>query len=289
MPNFSHRDTLPIVQKPGGLLSFLYHSLPGRLLLKGLVRPRLSRTVGRLMDSRISHPFVGSFLRSNNIRTEDYTKTKYRSFNECFTREIKPERRPIDDDPTHLISPCDCKLSAYPIDEDSQFWIKGSPYTLEELVDDPAIASEYRSGICLICRLAVDDYHRYCYIDDGKKGENHFIRGVLHTVQPVALTHENIYKRNCREYTRLSTDHFGDVIQIEVGALLVGRICNHDGEATFKRGQEKGYFAYGGSTIVLLLKAGAAEIDPVLLQNTQNELETVVRMGEAIGVAAPSK
>lgn len=282
---FPHRDTLPVNDHPGGVLSFLYATLPGRILLKILTRPALSRLAGRFMDSRCSRPLIAPFLRNNHIDLADYLPEDYPSFNACFTRRIRPERRPIDRNPAHLIAPCDCKLSAYPIDEDSRFWIKGAPYTVAELLENEELAAGYWGGICLICRLTVDDYHRYCYIDDGHKERNRFIPGVLHTVQPVALAHENIYKRNCREYTLLHTAHFGDVVQVEVGALLVGRICNHHGEADCFRGIEKGYFAYGGSTIVLLLKAGAAAIDPAVIENTQKGLETIVRMGEAIGVA----
>lgn len=282
---FPPRDTLPVEDHPGGALSFLYHTLPGRALLKLLIRPGLSRFVGRLMDSRLSRPLIRPFLKNHHIALDEYMPEEYSSFNACFTRRIRPERRPIDREPTHLIAPCDSKLSAYTIDGESRFWIKGSPYTVAELLDNEGLAAAYRGGICLICRLAVDDYHRYCYIDDGHKGDNHFLPGVLHTVQPVALTHGNIYKRNSREYTLLHTAHFGEVVQVEVGAMLVGRICNHHGQAAFFRGREKGYFAYGGSTIVLLLKQGVVTLDPALMENTQNGQETIVRMGEPIGVA----
>ena len=129
----------------------------------------------------------------------------------------------------------------------------------------------------------MDDYHRYCYIDNGTKSVNTYIPGELHTVQPIALQNYNIYKRNCREYTILHTENFNDIIQIEVGALLVGKIVNHHGEYTFKKGQEKGMFEFGGSTIVLLVKNDIVDIDKEIFENTNQGLETIVKYGERIG------
>lgn len=280
------RPSLPIEEHPRGALAFLYKTITGRLLLKLLTRRFVSRLAGAFMNSRLSTPLIGSFVRNNGIRLTDYEAADYSSYNQFFTRRIRPELRPIDADPTHLISPCDCKLSAYPIDADSRFWIKQSPYTVADLLDDETLAAKFEGGTCLICRLTVDDYHRYCYIDDGEKEENHFLPGVLHTVQPIALAHANIYKRNCREYTLLHTAHFGDVVQVEVGALMVGKIRNHHGAALVRRGAEKGLFEFGGSTIVLLLEHGAVEIDPDLVDHTRRGLETVVHMGERIGIQA---
>lgn len=284
-PGAGARPTVP-AEEPRGALAFLYKTPAGRLLLRGLTRPLVSRLAGGFMNSRLSKPMIGSFVRKNGMALADYEETEYRCYNQFFTRRIRPELRPIDSDPTHLISPCDCKLSAYPIDAGSRFWIKQSSYTVDELLGGNPLAAQYADGVCLICRLTVDDYHRYCYIDDGEKEDNHFLPGVLHTVQPIALERVNIYKRNCREYTLLHTAHFGDVVQVEVGALMVGKIRNHHGPALIRRGAEKGLFEFGGSTIVLLLKRGAAEIDADLLDNTRHGLETVVRMGEKIGVQA---
>jgi phosphatidylserine decarboxylase len=148
------------------------------------------------------------------------------------------------------------------------------------------MSDRFSGGLCLIFRLEVDDYHRYCYIDDGFKTENTYIKGELHTVNPIALGRYNVYKRNSREYTLIHTDHFGDVVQVEVGAMLVGRICNHHGTAAVRRGQEKGKFEFGGSTIVMLLEKGAAEIDRDILKNSSEGIETVVKYGEKIGRTA---
>jgi phosphatidylserine decarboxylase len=122
-------------------------------------------------------------------------------------------------------------------------------------------------------------------VDDGEKGENVFLPGVLHTVNPVANDVYPIYKENSREYSVLHSRAFGDVLMMEVGALLVGRIVNHHGAASVSRGQEKGYFQFGGSTVILLLEKDAVQVDEDILRNSREHTETVVRMGEKIGAA----
>ena len=215
-----------------------------------------------------------------------FADTEYRSYNEFFSRMIRPECRPIDRDPFHLISPCDSKLTVLPITPDGRMMLKHTEYTVASLLRNQNLAAAYTGGYTLIFRLTVDDYHRYCYVADGRKSANIRIPGVLHTVNPIANDHYPIYKENCREYSVLHTDLFGDIVMMEVGALLVGRIVNHHEEAAVLRGQEKGYFQFGGSTVVLLIQPHKALIDPDLLENSRLNIETVVRMGEKIGIAA---
>lgn len=268
----------------GKALALLYKTVPGRLLLKLLTMPALSKIVGKFMDSPLSVFMIKPFIRNNNIGMSDFLPERYTSFNAFFTRKIRPDARFIDREKTHLISPCDSKLSVYEITENSRFYIKNSAYTAAELTGSKKIGEKYRGGICMIFRLCVNDYHRYCYIDEGSKSANKFIPGELHTVNPIALERYNIYKRNSREYTILRTENFGDVVQVEVGAMLVGRICNLHGKGSFVRGEEKGRFEYGGSTIVLLFQRGRVASDRDILENSALGIETVVKYGEKIGV-----
>lgn len=265
------------------VLSFLYKTVPGRMVLKVLTRPFISKIAGLYMNSFLSTGLIKGFIKNHNIDLKEYEKCRYRSYNEFFTRKIKKGKRVIARDPHAFISPCDSKFSVYEIDEQSVFHIKGSAYTLHDLLDGDEIYKEYQGGYCMIFRLTVDDYHRYCYIDDGTKGDNYFIPGELHTVNPIALEHCNIYKRNCREYTVLNTKHFGEVIQVEVGAMMIGRIKNHHRKHTFKRGDEKGMFEFGGSTTVLLVKKDQVQVDQDLLENSRENIETIVKLGEQIG------
>jgi len=273
-------------QKQNELLKKLYDTAYGRCLLKALTLPAVSKAAGLYMDSPLSKPLIAPFIRKNGIDTSQYIMRDFRSYNQFFTRRIKPEKRPIDRVPSHLISPCDSKLSVYRIDSGSVFAIKGSHYRVCDLLKNSFLARRFEGGYCCIFRLEVDDYHHYCYIDSGRKSDNVFIAGELHTVNPIAMKRYNIYKRNSREYTVLHTDNFGDVAQIEVGAMLVGRICNRHGVHEFVRGEEKGRFEFGGSTIVLLFERDAIVPDPDLLKNTAEGFETVVKYGEKIGIAA---
>ena len=281
------RKTIDIntIEEPGSL-KFLYENAFGRVLLKVATLPVFSIIAGAFLDSSLSKRFIKGFIEKNHIDMYDYGRSgSYESFNDFFTRRVREGVRPIDEDSSSLISPCDGKLTAFPLDGDRIFAVKGSRYSAADLLKDEKLADEYRGGTALVFRLTVDDYHRYCYIDDGRKGDNIHIRGVLHTVQPIALRNVPVFKHNSREYTVMDTENFGRVIQIEVGALMVGKIKNHQRVCEIKRGREKGMFLFGGSTIILLFKEGAVSIDEEILKNTEKDFETAVKMGEKIGEA----
>lgn len=275
-------------EKQNSFLEKLYGTAFGRMILKVLTAPFISKAAGVFMDSRLSVPLIKPFIKSGGIDTSQYIMKDFRSYNEFFTRHIKSGMRPIDFEPSHFISPCDSKLTVYKIGKKSIFRIKGSRYRVKDLLQNDELAKRYEGGYCLIFRLEVDDYHRYCYIDSGTKSANTFISGELHTVNPIALERYNIYKRNSREYTVLHTDNFGDVVQIEVGAMMVGRISNHHEEADIRRGKEKGKFEFGGSTIVLLVEKDKIRIDEDILVNSSENIETIVKYGEKCGQAEPA-
>ena len=278
-------ETIVTNKKQNEVLKKLYNTVSGRMVLKVLTAPFVSRTVGKYMDSPLSKPLIKPFIKNNGIDTSHYIMKNFSSYNDFFTRKVKPEKRPVDYNSRHLISPCDSKVTAYKIKRNSIFKIKNSLYRVSDMLKNEFLARRYDGGYCLIYRLEVDDYHRYCYIDDGIKTNNVFIYGELHTVNPVALKKYNVYKRNSREYTIMHTDNFGDVVQLEVGAMMVGKICNHHGEYSFMKGEEKGMFMFGGSTIVQLFEKDRIRPDSDILRNTRDGFETVVHYGEKIGVS----
>lgn len=265
------------------MLEFLYQTILGRVILKILTWPMLSGGIGRFMDSRLSEWIIPAFIQKNNIDMSEYQVEEYRSFNDFFCRRIRPELRPIDARKDVLIAPCDGLLRVYPIQDDRVIPVKESHYRISDLLRDRDLAQKYHDGTCLVFRLCVHHYHRYCYPDCGIKTRNIYIPGVLHTVRPVALREVPVFTENSREYTMVCSDHFGDIIQMEVGAMLVGKIDNYHAEALVSRGEEKGRFLYGGSTIILLLEKGAAEINSEILHATENDQEVEVKMGQAIG------
>ena len=160
------------------------------------------------------------------------------------------------------------------------FNIKNSKYKLNDLIDSN-MKLDMDNAYALVFRLCVDDYHRYSYIDSGYQEENNHIKGVLHTVRPIATNNLNVFTQNEREWTTLHTETFGDVIEIEVGALMVGKIVNEHSNYEFIKGEEKGYFKFGASTIILIINN--VNIDEDILFNSANDIETIVKLGEKIG------
>lgn len=271
------------VKKESAALRFFYGTAPGRLLLRPLLGRGFSRFAGHLMDSRLSRRLISPFVRKKGIVLSDFTRSDFDSFNDFFTREIRPELRPIDSDPGALIAPCDGFLSAYRIEQGSVFPIKQSKYSVERLLGEGG--AEFDGGLCLVFRLCPEHYHRYHYFDDCTERTHRFLAGKLHTVRPVALERVPVFTENCREVTLLDTLHFGPAAQIEVGAMLVGKIENRHPAGLCRRGEEKGRFLYGGSTVVLLLRRESAQLDEALLTATADGRETPVRLGRRIGHA----
>lgn len=267
-------------------LGFLYGTALGRALLRPLVCRPLSRAAGRFLETGLSKCLIAPFVRSSGIELEDYDLRDVFCFNDFFCRPLKPGRRPVDPDPAALIAPCDGLLTVLCAEGDTVLPVKQSRFSLARLLGDETLAESFRGGLCLIFRLCVDHYHRYCYFETGVKGENVFLPGRLHTVRPVALADVPVFTENCREYTLIETESFGPAVQMEVGALLVGKIVNeHPWPRTVARGEEKGHFAFGGSTVILLLRRDAAELSPALLEASARGEEVPVRLGQRIGTA----
>lgn len=267
--------------KESNVVRFFYGTIIGRLIVRIFSIPLFSKLMGLFLDSKLSKFKIKSFIKMNNIDMSLYKEKDYKSFNDFFTREIKNIDYSKNKD--DFISPCSSKLSVYDINEDGLYRIKNSYYRIKDLVNNNPIYKEFIGGKLLIFRLEATDYHRYIYIDNGSKEKNVFVPGILNTVRPIVLKHFNIYKQNSREYTIMHTDNFDDVIQIEVGAIMVGKINNKHEEYTFKKGEEKGMFEFGGSTIVLMIKKDIVDLDSDIIKNSSDGFETKVSVGESIG------
>lgn len=269
-------------EKESGTLRFLYRTAFGRLCLRLLTAPWISRLCGAFLDSRLSKFLIKGFVRKNGIDLSQFESDSFRCFNDCFCRKIKSGLRPLPQDETVLFAPCDGLLSAYRLDADTVIPAKQSTYSLSTLLRDEALAQHYHGGVCLVFRLCVTHYHRYCYPATGTKGENIFLKGRLHTVRPIALEALPVFTENSREYTVMETEHFGTLTQMEVGAMLVGKIKNHHGSGPVTRGDEKGMFLYGGSTVILLLEKDKVSILPHFFTATDEGKETPVVMGQPL-------
>lgn len=238
---------------------------------------KISILSGIYANSFISKWNIKKFIRKNNINMEEYEYTKYNNFNDFFTR--KKKHIEFDKDNNALISPADSKLSVYKVDKNLRITIKNKEYTLDKLFDQTL--NEYKNAYVLVFRLCVDDYHRYSYIDDGCLLETKKINGKYHTVNPSVFDKYKVLEENERIVSTLKTKNFGKILYMEVGALLVGRIINHN-QKEFIKGEEKGYFMFGGSTIVILINNVLINED-IIRYNKEN-IEVKVRVGERIGV-----
>lgn len=267
------KQTTSVEQYGAQKLKFLYENPFGRVLLKVASGHLYSKLNASYNNSRLSKkkivPFVEKY-KMNISGVDDYN-----SFAEFFSRK---EDRKISDNKDDLISPADAKLLCYKIDDKQLIKIKNTVYSVNDLSGFDT--TEYAGGDCLVFRLAMDDYHRYCFIDSGKVLKSKHIKGRLHTVSSISDKYR-VFAQNDRIASLLDTDHFGKVIQIEVGAMLVGRIVNYP-KKQFRKGDEKGYFMLGGSTVVILLKKGFY-IDEDIIEHSQKGIETKVKYGEKIG------
>lgn len=270
-------------EKTSGFLSFLYTTPVGRGLLSILVSPAVSQAAGKVMNSGVSSLAVPGFIKSHDIDVSEFEKTSFSSYNDFFTRKLKAGARPFEASDDALISPCDAKLTLYPIMKDSRFWIKQGQYTLKSLLRDEKLAKQFEGGILWQLRLSVEDYHRYIYPVSGRRSHERMIHGVFHTVQPIALEHCPVYKENTRKYCLIKTKELGTVLMMEVGAMMVGRITNHkDTPGMVECGEEKGYFEFGGSTIILLTQKGTVVPRKDIVYRSISGGEALIKQGEKI-------
>ncbi|QFJ54087.1 phosphatidylserine decarboxylase [Pseudobutyrivibrio xylanivorans] len=266
-------------------LHFLYNTKPGRILLRPLLLKPVSDFSGWLLDSKISKCIINKFASSNGIELEDYILDDINCFNDFFCRRIKPELRPLDMENEHLMAPCDGLLKIYPIEDGLVMPVKQSRYSITDLLENRELAESFDGGYCLVYRLCVNHYHRYAYFESGEKSKDVIIPGFYHTVQPVALEAGPVFVQNARQYTVIDTERFGRCVQMEVGAMLVGRIVNEEPQACpVTRGSEKGHFEYGGSTIIVLVPREKVEIKSDILEASEKGEETPIKMGECVGI-----
>lgn len=262
-------------------IRFLYQTRVGRFFLKGLTLPCVSKAGAFFLNSRFSKPMIHHYIKKYDIDMEPYEKRDYTSFNDFFTRKRTKAATGFTE--SDLISPCDGYLSVYKIGPDSRFTVKNLSYSTRSILRDKALAKSYEDGYCMIFRLAPHHYHHYSYVDSGTVLRRRRIEGILHCVRPAAYEHFPVYAENSREYTILRSEHMGVVVQMEVGALLVGKIRNTHNGGTAAKGQEKGYFEFGGSTIILFVRKDCVALAEPFAETIDTGTETGVSIGSRIG------
>ena len=273
---------------PGeGFLKLLYNNPLGKTTLLPMVKRKfLSSWYGKLMDKPGSINKIKKFVKDLNIDMNEAERSieDYISFNDFFYRTLKPNARPIEEG---LVSPGDGKMLAFEnSNEIHNFFVKGRKFTLKEFLGSQQLADKYQNAALIILRLAPNDYHRYHFPYEGIPSETTKIKGDYLSVSPYALAANftKVFCENKREFCTLTTQEKGDILIAPVGATMVGSIIEtYTPNHPVKKGAEMGYFAFGGSTIVLLVDQNKIKIDQDIIANTKNKIETFVKMGESIG------
>ena len=272
-------------------LQWLYYNPVGKLALQTVVKRKfLSQWYGRLMDRPASRAKIKEFIDSLAINMGEALRSveDFKTFNEFFIRKLKADARPIDMTPETIVSPADGKVLAFSnLQGMDSFFVKGQEFSLEDFLQDRALSEKYIDGTLVIIRLAPVDYHRFHFPADGRISESTRIDGAYYSVSPYAVKNRlRIYWENVREYSVLHTAYAGDILMCEVGATMVGSIIqSYTPETDVTKGQEKGCFKFGGSTVILLFEAGSVQIDRDILKHTANGFETSIKMGERLVAA----
>ncbi|ABR50278.1 phosphatidylserine decarboxylase [Alkaliphilus metalliredigens QYMF] len=271
-------------------LRWLHDRKSGATALELLIKRKWFSTLyGKMQDQPFSRKKIAKFVSDLSIDLTEADRKSigdYRHFNDFFTRKLKKEARPICEALDAFASPADGRLLAYAdIDQDKMIQVKGMNYTLKALFQDEDLAKGYHGGSCIVIRLNPSDYHRFHFPDGGIPHEYTAIKGQYYSVNPIALNRiAEVYCQNKRELTLFQSDEFGQIAYFEVGATCVGSIIQtYQPKQRVEKGDEKGYFKFGGSTVILLMEKGHIKIDEDIINNTNRGFETKVNMGEKIG------
>jgi len=276
-------------------IKLLYQSAAGKLLSPIFANKLLSKAYGQLQSSMVTQLKVPKFVKNFNIDLNEYEagsvevdnkELSYKNFNEFFIRKFKKGKRKFVQDSNVLPACCEARYFGYDkIDDDVLVPVKGKYLNAAQLIGDAEKAKPFEGGSLVIARLCPVDYHRYHYPDSGKTIESFPIHGQFHSVNPIALKNRpEIFIANERRVSILETKNFGKLAYIEVGAAMVGKIIqSHDEDKSFRRGQEKGYFLFGGSTVIVIGEQGRWTPSEDIVTNTRQGIETYLQLGDAMG------
>ncbi|MDQ7003598.1 MAG: phosphatidylserine decarboxylase [Ghiorsea sp.] len=290
-----HENKIDIEKVYGdGAVKFAYGNPFGRLLGPIIASKMFSQYYGKSQDSVKSGQKVAPFIQNFHIPIDQYQKgslkenpieTSYQSFNEFFVRKFKEGQRTFTQHGNEMGAFSEARYFAHEsMTDELNVPVKGSMLRAVDLIADAELAKDFIGGPLMIARLCPVDYHRYHYPDDGKTLQSFTVTGDLHSVNPLALKYrQDIFIKNERRVSILETENFGKLAYIEVGATMVGKIVqSFDESKPFKKGDEKGYFLFGGSTVVLCGEKGKWTPSKDILKNTKAGIETYIQLGDVV-------
>ncbi len=269
-------------------LRLAYENPCGAILRHLIKRPFFSRWYGRRMARSASQSLVAPFIRDFGLDPSEFAESpdSFDSFNEFFIRRLKPEARPFDPDPGAIVFPCDGRHLGFPdVSQVDAVFVKGQRFTLPRLLGSAELARRFEHGTLVLSRLCPIDYHRYHFPAAGTPSESRPLNGPLFSVSPIALRRNLAYLwENKRVVTELETKNFGTILTIDIGATNVGSI-----RQTFiphhpvTRGDERGYFSFGGSSTITLFEPGRITLADDLLEHSAQQTELYAPMGGFLG------
>lgn len=272
-------------------LQWTYGTALGRLSLNTVVKRAIfSKWYGWRMDRPSTKAKIEPFIKDYELDANEFEKdvTDFAHFNDFFYRKLKPECRPIDSDPDSVVFPADGRHLCVPdVSQSAGLFVKGQMFDIHRLLQDPELSNRYARGSLLLSRLCPVDYHRFHFPAAGVPGETRLINGPLYSVNPIALCRNiHIMTTNKRTVTVLDSERFGKVLCIEVGATCVGGICQtyQSGQAVNK-GDEKGYFRFGGSSTITVFEPGRIRFDSDLVEHSAAQTELYAKIGDRMGQA----
>ena len=272
-------------------LRWVYGNPLGRLTQWLLLRRWIvSAWYGRKMDEVKSYVRIAPFIEKYGLDESEFAEpaSEYASFNQFFYRKLKPDARPVDAKADSVVFPADGRHMVFAdISAEDNFLVKGQSFDLQRFLGDADLAKRYEGGSMLLSRLCPVDYHRFHFPCAGDAGIPRLINGWLYSVNPIALiTRPTIFWENKRIVTAIDTPSLGQVQFVEIGATMVGSVRQtYMPGDTVAKGDEKGYFAFGGSSVAVLFEEDRVQFDADLLENTARGFETYARVGERMGQA----
>lgn len=258
-------------------------------ILKNMITrlPFFSWGYGVLQKNPLSKKKIIPFIKEYEVDSSEFQDpTSFSSFNDFFIRKLKPEARPIVSGNNRAAIPADGRYFFYQdISTCDGFIVKGKKFDLAKLLQDNHIAQKYAKGSMVMARLCPVDYHRFHFPCDCLPGEPRLINGYLYSVNPVAIRKNlSIFTENKRMITKLRTETFGEILYIEIGATTVGSIYQtYTPGKQVKKGDEKGYFSFGGSSLILLFEPNTLFFDHDLIEASSMGLEIRCLMGQSMG------
>ncbi len=270
-----------------GFLKWAYGNPLGKLALHAFVkRPIFSKWYGRKMNHPSTKKKIQPFIEQYGLNPEEFLEPveNYQNFNEFFYRKLKPEARPIAD--SAIVFPADGRHLGFENAEDvSGVFVKGQQWDLEKLIADDDLYQRFKGGSLVLSRLCPVDYHRFHFPAAGIPSETTVIKGPLFSVSPIALRQNLSYLwQNKRTRTLLETPQHGTILIMEIGATCVGSIYQtyKPGEPV-EKGEEKGYFAFGGSSTITIFEPGKVKLAADLLEHSSQQQELYTLIGDSLG------